>query len=216
MATGPATRGDGRQHPDPTNLLLRGGWRARSLLDTIYSDLDGLPGTREGRAAPRTRSTSEHSAPRSIRRQDVSVGGPQPGPQPLDGGRLLAEITNRIVALMREHYGRGPIKAKTYVLDNLIVCVLSNGFTAIERTMVDGGEPHRVLDMRRDFQRMMKQRYSEMIEQLTGRKVLAFLSQAHIEPDLTIEMFLMDGPVPGFGALELVDPPAAGLAGGGS
>ena len=45
-----------------------------------------------------------------------------------------------------------------------------------------------------------------MIEQLTGRKVLAFLSQAHIEPDLTIEMFLMDGPVPGFGALELVDP----------
>ena len=44
---------------------------------------------------------------------------------------------------------------------------------------------------------------------LTGRKVLAFLSQAHIEPDLTIEMFLMDGPVPGFGALELVDPAAS-------
>ena len=109
---------------------------------------------------------------------------------------------------MREHYGRGPIKAKTYVLDNLIVCVLSDGFTAIERTMVEGGEPNRVLDMRRDFQRMMKERYSAMIEQLTGRKVLAFLSQAHIEPDLTIEMFLMDGPVPGFGAFELVDPAA--------
>ena len=59
------------------------------------------------------------------------------------------------------------------------------------------------------FQRMMKERYSAMIEQLTGRKVLAFLSQAHIEPDLTIEMFLMDGPVPGFGALELVDPAAS-------
>ena len=73
--------------------------------------------------------------------------------------------------------------------------------------MVEGGEPHRVLEMRRDFQRMMKERYSEMIEQLTGLKVLAFLSQAHIEPDLTVEMFLMDGPVPGFGALELVDPP---------
>jgi uncharacterized protein YbcI len=137
----------------------------------------------------------------------MSVGGPEEGSQPLVGGRLLAEITNRIVAFMREHYGRGPIKAKTYVLDNLIVCVLSDGFTAIERTMVEGGEPNRVLDMRRDFQRLMKQRYSEMIEQLTGRKVLAFLSQAHIEPDLTIEMFLMDGPVPGFGALELVDPP---------
>jgi uncharacterized protein YbcI len=125
----------------------------------------------------------------------------------LAGGRLLAEITNRIVSLVREHYGRGPIKAKTYLLDNLVVCVLTDsGFTAIERTMMGGGEPERVLEMRRDFQRMMKARYSEMIEELTGRKVLAFLSQAHVEPDLTIEMFLMDGPLAGFGALELVDP----------
>ena len=54
---------------------------------------------------------------------------------------------------------------------------------------------------------MMKERYSEMIEALTGRKVLAFLSQAHVEPDLTIEIFLKDGPLAGFGALELVDPP---------
>ena len=138
----------------------------------------------------------------------MSAGGEQgQRPAELVGGRLLAEITNRIVALMREHYGRGPIKAKTYVLDNLIVCVLSDGFTAIERTMMEGGEPHRVLEMRRDFQRMMKSRYSEMIEQLTGRKVLAFLSQAHVEPDLTVEM--MDGPMLGFGALELVDPPGA-------
>ena len=138
----------------------------------------------------------------------MSSGDPNERTDPsLAGGRLLAEITNRIVAFTREHYGRGPIKAKTYVLDNLIVCVLSDGFTAIERTMVEGGEPHRVLEMRRDFQRMMKARYTEMIEQLTGVKVLAFLSQAHIEPDLTIEMFLMDGPVPGFGALELIDPP---------
>src|SRR5437763_13975411 len=74
--------------------------------------------------------------------------------------------------------------------------------------MMEGGQPDRVLEMRRDFQQLMKARYSEMIEQLTGRNVLAFLSQAHIEPDLTIEMFLMDGPVPGFGALDLVDPPA--------
>ena len=131
-----------------------------------------------------------------------------PATEALSGGRLLAEITNRIVSYMREHYGRGPIKAKTYVLDNLIVCVLSDGFTAIERTMMEGGEPERVLDMRRDFQRMMKARYSEMVQELTGRKVLAFLSQAHVEPDLTIEIFLLDGPVSGFGALELVDPSA--------
>ena len=129
------------------------------------------------------------------------------GLYPLAGGKLLAEITNRIVSLVREHYGRGPVKAKTYVLDNLIVCVLTDcGFTAIERTMMEGREPERVLEMRRDFQRMMKIRYSAMIEELTGRKVLAFLSQAHVEPDLTVEMFLMDGPLAGFGALELVNP----------
>jgi uncharacterized protein YbcI len=134
------------------------------------------------------------------------AGAGRPALEPLQGGRLLADITNRIVALIREHYGRGPIKAKTYVLDNLIVCALSDGFTAIEKTMMEGGEPDLVLDMRRDFQRFMKVRYSEMVEELTGRKVLAFLSQVHVEPDLTVEMFLLDGPVPGFGALELVDP----------
>jgi uncharacterized protein YbcI len=132
-------------------------------------------------------------------------GTGDPSLRPLEGGKLLSEITNRIVSAMRENYGRGPIKAKTYVLDNLIVCVLSDGFTAIERTMMEGGEPERVLEMRRDFQRMMKERYSNMIQELTGQQVLAFLSQAHVEPDLTIEMFLLAGPVPGFGALELVD-----------
>ena len=140
---------------------------------------------------------------------DADPGEPARGDRglrPLAGGRLLSEITNRIVSLMREHYGRGPVKAKTYVLDNLIVCVLTDGgFTAIERTMMGGGEPERVLEMRRDFQRMMKNRYSKMIEELTGRKVLAFLSEVHVEPDLTIQMFLMDRPLAGFGALEHAD-----------
>src|SRR3954451_8692299 len=110
---------------------------------------------------------------------DASFG--DPSLRPLEGGKLLAEITNRIVAFMREHYGREPIKAKTYVLDDLIVCVLSDGFTAIEQTMMQGGEPERVLDMRRDFQRLMKARYSQMIKGLTGRKMLALLSQAQLE-----------------------------------
>ena len=81
--------------------------------------------------------------------------------------------------------------------------------------MMEGGEPDQVLELRRSFQRVMKERYSEMIETLTGRKVLAFLSEAHVDPDLTVEMFLMDGPVPGFGALELVDPPAPEAGGAG-
>ena len=74
-----------------------------------------------------------------------------PAVRPFEGGKLLSEITNRIVSSMRGHYGRGSVKTKTYVLDNLIVCVLSDGFTAIERTMMDGDEAERVLGMRRDF-----------------------------------------------------------------
>jgi Na+-translocating membrane potential-generating system (MpsC) len=64
---------------------------------------------------------------------------------PLEGGRLLAEITNRIVSLNREHLGRGPVKAKAYALDNLIVCVLCGGVTRIEQMLLDGGDQERVL-----------------------------------------------------------------------
>lgn len=122
----------------------------------------------------------------------------------LFGARLLAEITDRLVQLMRDHYGRGPLTAKTYVVDNLIVCTLSDGYIALEQTMMEGGASDHVLEMRREFQRLMETRYTEMVEELTGRKVLAFLSQTHVEPDLSVEMFLMDGRVPGFGALELI------------
>ena len=127
-----------------------------------------------------------------------------PQREQLLGGRLLTEIADRLALLGREHYGRAPTKAKTYVLDNLVVCVLTDGFTALERTMMESGEPGHVLQMRREYARLMKTRYSEMIEGLTGRTVLAFMSQTHVEPNVTVEMFLMDGRLPGFGALELV------------
>jgi uncharacterized protein YbcI len=62
--------------------------------------------------------------------------------------------------------------------------------------------------MRQDFQSLMADPYKEAVERLTGGKVVAFLSQAHVEPDLTVEMFLMDRPLPGFGAIEITDPTA--------
>jgi uncharacterized protein YbcI len=99
------------------------------------------------------------------------------------------------------------MKAKTYALDDLIVVVMrGSGFTALEQTIMDSGEPDRVVAMRHDFQRVMTRRFTETIEELTGRNVVAFLSQAHVEPDLTLEIFFIDGPLEGFGALELVEP----------
>jgi uncharacterized protein YbcI len=124
----------------------------------------------------------------------------------LTGGELLSTISTRIVGLLRDHYGRGPMKAKTYALDDIIVCVLrGSGFTPIEKTMMDSGEPDKVVDMREDFQRVMAKRYKELIEELTDRKVVAFLSQAHVEPDLTLEIFFIDRPLEGFGAVEVTD-----------
>ncbi|MFL5863101.1 MAG: DUF2294 domain-containing protein [Solirubrobacteraceae bacterium] len=131
-------------------------------------------------------------------------------PGELRGGQLLAAISNGIVQLMREHYGRGPMNAKTYALDDIVVCVLrGSGFTPLEQTMMDS-EDHdrgeRVIAMREDFQRLMANRYKATIEELTGRKVLAFLSQAHVEPDITLEVFFVDRPLEGSGhAIGLLD-----------
>jgi uncharacterized protein YbcI len=127
-------------------------------------------------------------------------------PEQLSGGALLSAISNRVVGILREHYGRGPMKAKTYALDDLIVCVLRNGFTAMEQTIVDSGDPEKVVALRHDFQRMMGQRYKAMIEELTQRKVTAFLSQAHLDPDITLEVFIIDRPLDGFGAAEFIQP----------
>jgi uncharacterized protein YbcI len=133
------------------------------------------------------------------------------GRQKLAGGELLSAISTRIVAMLREHYGRGPMRAKTYALDDLIVCVLrGSGFTAVEKTMMDSGEPDRVVAMREDFQRVMAARYKGMIEELTDRKVVAFISQAHVDPDITLEVFFVDYPLEGFGAVEITDAPRVG------
>ncbi|MGD1057082.1 MAG: Na-translocating system protein MpsC family protein [Solirubrobacteraceae bacterium] len=128
---------------------------------------------------------------------------PAGGGTVLAGGHLLAAISSSIVGILRDHYGRGPMKAKTYALDDIVVVVMrGSGFTPLEQTIMDSGEPDRVIAMREDFQRVMASRYKHAIEELTGRKVLAFLSQAHVEPDITMEIFFIDGPLKGFGSVE--------------
>jgi uncharacterized protein YbcI len=136
--------------------------------------------------------------------------GDRSGPaeaQSLAGGNLLAAISTSIVGMLHDHYGRGPMKAKTYALDDIIVVVMrGSGFTALEQTIMDSGEPDRVIAMREDFQRVMAGRYKETIEKLTDRTVLAFLSQAHVDPDITMEIFFVDRPLDGFGAVEVIRP----------
>jgi uncharacterized protein YbcI len=125
-------------------------------------------------------------------------------PRARAGGQLLAAISNRIVAILREHYGRGPMKAKTYSHDDIILVVLrGSGFTPLEKTIMDSGQPERVVTMRQDFQQMMTKRFTDTIEELTGRTVTAFLSQANVDPDITIEIFFMDRPLDDSGSVEI-------------
>jgi uncharacterized protein YbcI len=131
----------------------------------------------------------------------------QSTPHHLAGGNLLSAISTSFVGILREHYGRGPMRAKTYVLDDIIVVVMrGSGFTPLEQTIMDSGRPDQVVAMREDFQKVMQERYKQTIKELTGRNVIAFLSQAHVEPDITIEIFFIDGPLPGFGTVEITQP----------
>jgi uncharacterized protein YbcI len=83
-----------------------------------------------------------------------------------------------------------------------------SGFTPLEQTIMETGEGGpRVVAMRENFQEMMASRYKQLIEELTGRNVVAFLSQAHVDPDITMEIFFINGPLSGFGAVEILDTP---------
>jgi len=125
----------------------------------------------------------------------------------LTSGGLLAAISNSIVAILRDNYGRGPMQAKTYAHDDLIVVVLRGlGMTPLEKTLLESGDPDRIVALRHEFQRVMTARYKQTIEELTGRTVVAFLSQAHVEPDITMETFFLDRPLDVFGAVEIADP----------
>jgi uncharacterized protein YbcI len=166
-------------------------------------------GSHDSQTGPNHDERRADEVSRASPNKGVDEAPPSPaGKQaPLGGGHLLAAISTAIVAILREHYGRGPMKAKTYALDDIIVVVMrGSGFTPLEQTMMDSGQPQRVVDMRHDFQHMISQRFIDTIEQLTGRTVLAFLSQAHVNPDLTLEIFFTDGPLEGFGAVEVTQP----------
>jgi uncharacterized protein YbcI len=136
---------------------------------------------------------------------DEAQASPAGGESPLRGGHLLAAISNRIVQIQREHYGRGPMKAKRHALDDLVVVAMrGTGFTPLEKTMMDSGDPDRIVEMRREFQRIMTKRFTDTIEELTRRKVLAFLHKPTSSPTLRSRSSSSTGHSKG--SVELVQP----------
>ena len=107
-------------------------------------------------------------------------------------GELAAEISNTVVQALARTTGRGPTKAKTTIGDNGVFVVLQDSLTRGERTLADAGEGAAVLDLRRRWQRVMEADVSREIEVLTGRRVIGFMSDNHIDPDLAVEVFVLE------------------------
>jgi len=111
---------------------------------------------------------------------------------PPDGGRLRSSaISNLTVRLLSQYTGRGPTRARTYFNDDMVTVVLQDTLTKAETTLLDNGQEDLVLVTRRTFQDVMGPDLIAGIEQVMQRKVIAFLSANHVNPDIAIETFLL-------------------------
>jgi uncharacterized protein YbcI len=106
-------------------------------------------------------------------------------------GEMRATIANEIVRLQAEYYGKGPTKAKTYIVEDLVVVVLEESFTRAEKTLAQRGEREAIEHIRRRFQQQMADEFISVVEQATGRKVRVFLSETNIDQDVSVETFLL-------------------------
>ena len=104
----------------------------------------------------------------------------------------LADVTRGLVQLHSEYYGKGPTKAKTYILNDTVVCLLKGGFTTVERTLIDEGDAGAVHDIRLSFQKAMEAPFREVVERALGRKVIAYMSQINHDPDIAAELFVLE------------------------
>ncbi len=105
-----------------------------------------------------------------------------------------AKIATSAVQVLHEYTGRGPTKAKTTIDENLVTIVLADTLTKGERTLVDHGYSDRVLQVRHDYQTAMREALVGIVERELDRKVVAFMSQNHLDPDVAVEIFVLKPP----------------------
>jgi uncharacterized protein YbcI len=107
-------------------------------------------------------------------------------------GEQLAAVTNGIVKLFHDYYGRGPTKAKSYILDDrIVVCVLEDTMTRVEKTLADNGHGDKVRDVRLTFQEAMAHEFKQTVRDAMGREVVGYHSQLTLEPDIGFEFFVL-------------------------
>jgi uncharacterized protein YbcI len=131
----------------------------------------------------------------------MELNHPIPVKEPAEAGAergvVLAMISNTIVGLYKRYYGKGPTKARSYYLDDMVVCVLRGGLTRAELTLVRSGRSEAVTRQRQEFQAAVREEFELAIEEIVGRRVVAFLSTTHTDPDVSVEIFMLEPePVP--------------------
>jgi uncharacterized protein YbcI len=107
-------------------------------------------------------------------------------------GKLAASISNAIVGIHRQYFGRGASRARTVMGADYVICFMEDIYTRVERTLIDAGRFPAVQETRSAFQDTMRGKFSAAVEELTGRKVIGFLSQVHVDPDLSVETFILE------------------------
>jgi uncharacterized protein YbcI len=109
-----------------------------------------------------------------------------------DRGRIAAAVSNAISCLHKTHYGRGATRTRTVMGSDYVICFLEDVYTRVERTLIDAGRFDTVRETRNAFQDTMREAFSAAVEEAVGRRVIGFLSQVHVDPDLSIETFILE------------------------
>jgi uncharacterized protein YbcI len=107
---------------------------------------------------------------------------------------MRAALSNALVALMKEHWGKGPTAAKSFINDEYVFTVLEGGLTRNEETLLAAGNADVVREYRMHFQQAVREEFTSAVEQITGRRVLDYHSQILFEPPRSFEMFVLDAP----------------------
>lgn len=112
---------------------------------------------------------------------------------PLTGAELLEAVNDALVALHERYYHRRPAVATTRLLDDeLLACVMGGVYTDVEKTMIELQRSHQVRETRSAFQQATERQFVDVVERLSGRKVLAFISTHSVGPDLEVELFVLE------------------------
>ena len=112
----------------------------------------------------------------------------------LKGGELNAALTSALVGIQTRYLGRGPKTASTFHHGNVVVVLMHDVMTQAEKSLAATSNSHAVTNMRHLFQETMEVDFRAAVERLTGKKVIAFISGNHIDPDMAAELFVLDAP----------------------